>query len=195
MKVWFGTTTLKFKDYKNYYNKIREYLIESGNEITDDWIKTHGKWLEDNPYATRDIKDIYQKVITAIDSADISIIEFTIPNFSTSHQITYSLSKKKPTLVMRLKKDNTFGDSYIEAIESPYLTVMQYDLINYKKVIDDFIFSLGMDSEFKRYNIMLTKRLNHYLDWATTKYAKSRSEIIRNSLEDKMGSDSLYNKQ
>src|SRR3989304_6765750 len=106
MKVWFGTTTLKFKEYKDYYLRIREHILNSKHELTDDWIGTHGKWLEENPYATRDIKDVYQKVITAIEHADVSIIEFTVPNFSTSHQITYSLSKRKPTLVMRLKKDN-----------------------------------------------------------------------------------------
>jgi len=194
MKVWFGTTTLKFKEYKDYYLRIREHILNSKHELTDDWIGTHGKWLEENPYATRDIKDVYQKVITAIEHADVSIIEFTVPNFSTSHQITYSLSKRKPTLVMRLKKDNTFGDSYIEAINSPYLSVVQYDLKNYKGIIDDFTSSLDKDMDFRRYNIMLNKRHKYYLDWAATKYNKSRSELVREMIDLKINTDRKFTK-
>lgn len=189
MNIWFGTTTLKFKEYKNYYLKLRDYLLASGQVLTDDWIRTHGKWLEENPYATRDIKDVYEKVIKAIELADVSIIEFTVPNFSTSHQITYSLSKHKPTLVMRLKKDNTFGDSYIEAINSPYLTVVQYDLKNYKNILDDFLFSIGQNSDFKRYNIMLNSRHKQYLDWASFKYRKSKSELLRELIDLRISSD------
>lgn len=194
MKIWFGATTLKFKEYKNYYLKIREYIISSKHQLTDDWIGTHGKWLEENPHATRDIKDVYQKVITAIELADVSIIEFTVPNFSTSHQITYSLSKRKPTLVMRLEKDNTFGDSYIEAINSPFLSVVQYDLKNYKGIIDDFTSSLDRDVDFRRYNIMLNKRHKYYLDWAAAKYKKSKSELVRNLIDLKINVDNEFAK-
>ncbi len=194
MKIWFGTTTLKFKEYKDYYLKIRDYIISSKHQLTDDWIGTHGKWLEENPYATRDIKDVYQKVIKAIDLADVSIIEFTVPNFSTSHQITYSLSKHKPTLVMRLKKDNTFGDSYIEAINSPYLSVLQYNLKNYKEILNDFTSSLDRDSDFRRYNLMLSRRHKYYLDWAATKYNKSKSELVRDLIDSKIKTDSEFSK-
>lgn len=194
MKIWFGTTTLKFKEYHPYYKNIREHLINSKHELTDDWIGIHGKWLEENPFAKRDIKDVYQKVINAIELADISIIEFTVPNFSTSHQITYSLSKRKPTLVMRLEKDNTFGDSYIEAINSPYISVVQYDLTNFKDIINDYIFSLDRDTDFRRYNIMLNKRHKYYLDWAATKYNKSKSELVRELIDLKIVSDEKFNK-
>ncbi len=192
MKVWFGATTLKFKEYKNYYQLIRQHLVNRQCTLTDDWLAKHGKWLEDNPYATRDIKNIYQKVIDAIDSADVSIIEFTVPNFSTSHQITYSLSKRKPTLVMRLQKDNTFTDSYIEAMNSPYLTVLKYDLSNYKNIIDDFLNYMGSEKSVGRYNIMLSKEQKHYLDWASKKYKQSRSELLRKLIDSTIKTDSNY---
>lgn len=194
MKIWFSTTTLKYKEYKDYYLKIRQYLLDRKYELTDDWIGNHGKWLEKNPYATRSIRDVYQDVLKAIDLADISIIEFTIPNFSSSHQITYSISKRKPTLVMRLHKDNTFGDSYIEALDSPYLTVAEYSLSNYKDIIDDFIESLGINSDFGRYNVVLNKLHKYYLDWASKKYKKSKSELIRNLIDQRIKNDSNYNK-
>lgn len=192
MQVWFGTTTLRYKEFKKYYLLIREYLLETGCIITDDWIGECGTWIENNPTKRRDIKTIYQKVIAAIDQADISIIEFTVPNFSSSHQINYSLFKRKPTLVMRLQKDNTFADSYIEALDSPFLTIKDYTLKNYKDILDEFIGYSKLEKGFQRYNIVLDRQQKHYLDWASAKYGNSRSELIRKSIDTLIKCDRKY---
>lgn len=189
MKLWFGTTTLNFKKYKDYYLKIREHLISEGHVLTDDWLGKCGTWIEENPSAKRGVKKLYQQVILAMDAAEASIIEFTVPNFSTSHQITYSLQRRKPTLVMRLHKENTFKDSYIEALESPYLTLVQYDLDTYKDIIDEFLGYACLEEGHSRYNIILGKKHKYYLDWAASKHKKSRSEIIRDLVEGKMTED------
>lgn len=189
MKIWFGTTTLQFKEYKDYYLNIRQYLIDEGHILTDDWIGEHGTWLEQNPNASRDIKSVYQAVITAIDKSDVSIIEFTVPNFSTSHQITYSLQTGKPTLVMRLKKDNTFKDSYIEALDSPYLHLVNYNGENFKETIDEFLGYACIEEGQGRYNILLDKKHKYYLDWASEKYKKSKSALLRAFIAEKMQED------
>jgi len=192
MKIWFGTTTLHFSDYRNHYERIREHLLSLGHVLTDDWIGKCGDWIERNPNAERGIKDVYQKVTGAMDEADASIIEFTVPNFSTSHQITYSLRKRKPTLVMRLEKDNTFQDSYIDALDSKYLEVTKYDLKNYKDIIDEFLGYASLDKGKKRYNVILGKEHKFYLDWAANKYDKSRSEILRDLIEDMRDGDESF---
>mgnify|MGYP006306366035 CR=1 FL=1 len=192
MKIWLGTTTLHFKDYREYYEKIREHLLSLGHVLTYDWIGEYGDWIEENPNAERGINDVYQRVTHAMDNADASIIEFTVPNFSTSHQITYSLRKRKPTLVMRLEKDNTFQDSYIEALDSKYLTVTKYDLKNYKDIIDEFLGYAGLDKGKKRYNVILGKEHKFYLDWAANKYDKSRSEILRDLIEEMRSEDKNF---
>lgn len=192
MKIWFGTTTLKYKKYKKYYLAIRKYLINSGNILTDDWIGKHGKWIEENPYATRDIKNVYQSVVNAINEADVSIIEFTVPNFSTSHQITYSLQRRIPTLVLRLRRENTFKDSYIDAIESPFLTIKEYSNENYTDIINEFLGLSDYEEGQKRYNVVLTNINKYFLDWASLKYKKSRSSLIRELIESKMLKDKEF---
>ena len=167
-------------------------MIDSGHIITDDWIGEHGQWLEENPNARRGMKTVYEKVLKAITASDASIIEFTVPNFSTSHQITYSIQKRVPTLVMRLHRDNTFKDSYIEALESPLLKVTEYTKSNYKEVIDEFLGYASMEEGQGRYNIILLKKHKYYLDWAATKYAKSRSELIRDLVENQMNDDYTF---
>ncbi|MCX6783958.1 MAG: hypothetical protein NT141_02725 [candidate division WWE3 bacterium] len=192
MKIWFGTTTLNYKVYKDYYLKIRQYLLDQGHVLTDDWIGECGKWIEDNPQSRRDIKDVYRHVLHAIDTADVSVIEFTVPNFSTSHQITYTLQQHKPVLVLRLKRENTFPDSYIEALDSPYLTLKTYTLVNYKDIIAEFLNYSSLEDGDGRYNIVLKKRQKYFLDWAASKYKKSRSEIIRDLLNEQMTHDSRF---
>jgi len=189
MKIWFGTTTLKYKEYKEYYLLIRQHLIGSGHVLTDDWIGEHGQWIEENPKAKRDIKDVYQEVTAAIDAAEASIIEFTVPNFSSSHQITYTLQQKKPVLVMRLKSENPAKDSYLEALESPFLSVKIYNLGTYKEIIDEFLGYAEIEQGLGRYNIMLDKRHKYYLDWAANRYRKSRSRILGELVQRKMEGD------
>jgi hypothetical protein len=194
MKVWFGTTTKNFLKYEKYYFAIRNYLIDCGCVISFNWLEDASEYKKSHPHGKRNIKDLYKKVLSAIDKANFSVIEYTVPNFSSSHQIYYSIQKKKPTLVLRLFRDNSFADSYIEALESRFLTVKTYDLKNYKEIIDEFIGYSKLEKGYRRYNIVLDKSQKYYLDWAANKYDKSRSEIIRDLIQKKIDKDKNYQK-
>lgn len=194
MKIWFGTTTTQLLDYKDIYFSIRDYLKEQGHIVIYDWLDTALEYRLNNPEGKRNIKNIFNEITTAIEEADAVIIEYTVPNFSSSHQITYALHKRKPTLVMRLHKDNTFSDSYIEALESPFLSLKDYTLANFKDVIDEFLGYSQIKKGMGRYNIVLDNTQKFYLDWASAKYKKSRSEIIRDALEDKVQNDNYFKK-
>lgn len=194
MNVFFGTTTAQWQKHKNNYFAINNYLKDIGCIIKYDWLKGADKYYQTD-YKERNIREIYRDVISAIDDADAVVIEYTVPNFSSSHQINYSLIKKKPTLVMRLNKDNPrFNDSYLEAFESPYLTVREYTINNFREVIDEFFGVVEMGMGHSRYNIVLDKKHKHYLDWASTKYKQSRSEIIRGLIDKRVAGDTAYRK-
>jgi hypothetical protein len=194
MKIWFGTTTSQLNTYKEYYFAINNYLKELGCILPFDWLDTADKFYQTD-YKDRNINKIYKQVTSAIDESDAVVIEYTVPNFSTSHQINYALLKRKPILVMRLMKDNPrFSDSYLEAITSPLLTLRQYTKKDFKEVIDEFlgIAEIGMGQQ--RYNILLEKRQKYYLDWAANEYKKSRSEILRDLVDDMSDQDEKYRK-
>jgi hypothetical protein len=192
MKIWFGTTTIKLEEYAEVYYLIRTYLVQAGHVLPFDWLDDAMINMHKPRGAVRGIKDIFRDCVMAIDASDVSIIEFTVPNFSSSHQITYSLYKRKPTLVMRLFKDCTFTDSYIEALESPFLTVKDYTRENMSALIDEFLGYSQLDYGNGRYNIVLDKRQKYYLDWASVKYKKSKSALLRELVDEKMGDDPLY---
>lgn len=194
MKAWFGTTTLKFLEYKDHYFAIRDYLIGVGCVVPFDWLEDAYEYKKRSPRGRRGIKGLFNRVTKAIDQSDFSVIEYTVPNFSSSHQIHYSLQKRKPTLVMRLHRDNTFADSYIEALESRLLTIKIYNLNNYQEIIDEFLGYAKLEKGYHRYNIVLDKSHKYYLDWAANKYQHSRSEIIRKLIEEKIKKDQSYKK-
>ncbi|MFA6982242.1 MAG: hypothetical protein WC243_04460 [Patescibacteria group bacterium] len=193
MKVWFGCTTSQFEKYKANYFAIRDYLKELGCIVLFDWLEDADKFMREHPGEKRNIKNVYRQVVEAIDNADFSVIEYSVPNFSSSHQINYSILKKKPTLVLRLNKENEkFPDSYLEALDSPFLKVKSYTLSSFKEIVDEFVGYTKLESGPQRYNIVLDKQHKYYLDWASARYKKSRSLIIRQAIEEKIDQDDDY---
>lgn len=194
MKVFFGCTTFKWLSYRDYYFAIRNYLRELGCIILFDWIDEADRFYQTS-YKRRNITKIYQDVVQAIDEANAVVIEYSVPNFSSSHQINYALLRRRPTLVMRLTKDNPrFTDSYLEAIQSPYLIIKDYNRRNYGDILEEFIGFSRIEQGQGRYNIVLEKRHKYYLDWASVKLKKSRSQIIRNLIDKEIASDKDYHK-
>lgn len=195
MNVWFGCTSKQLLTYIDTYKLIRNYLVEKDCVIVYDWLEDAEEEQKKNPNGKRNIKQIYKDVITAIDTADICVIENTIPNFSVAHQISYALHKQKPTLVMWQKKDHAlYTDSYLEAIDSKFLTIKQYTMADYKNILDEFIGYSRIAFGQHRYNIILGNKQRYFLDWASMTYKKSRSAIIRDSLDVMSMNDEKFKK-
>lgn len=194
MKAFFGGTTVELEKSEVDYRLIRDYLIEKKVVILGDWLDDAVEFRKKNKSKKRNVKKIFDQVTSAINKSDFVVIEFTIPNFSSSHQINYSIMRQKPVLVLRKRKDNTYADSYIEAVESKYLTLKKYNLKNYKQILDDFIGFNSMRKGYARYNVVLEDLHKYYLDWASEMKGESRSEIIRNALEREMKKDVKFRK-
>ena len=194
MKIFFGCTTSRWSEFRESYLAIRDYLRELGIEIMFDWLDEADKSYKTN-YKSRNIERIFKNVISAIDNSDAVIIEYTVPNFSSSHQINYALLKKKPVLVMRQLNDNPrFSNSYLEGLDSSLISVKNYSKENYKSIIKEFIGITKIENGPKRYNIVLNKKEKMYLDFASINYNKSRSEIIRELINAKINTDNKYKK-
>ena len=60
MKVWFGTTTAKWNDYKEYYFAINNYLKELGCVMPFDWLDRADSFYK-TTYKDRNITKIYKE--------------------------------------------------------------------------------------------------------------------------------------
>lgn len=195
MKIYFTCSTAEFSKYRNTYFGIRDFLINQKHILTRDWLPHTEKRLLSGQIEVRDIKEIYKACISAIREADLVIIEDTVSNFSTGHQITLSLQFKKPTLVLwQGKKYRQFKQMFIHGIESDILQVSEYTKESLEEIIQIFISKYENASEKNRFHLILNNAERMYLDWAQFVKNKSRTKVIREAIREAIDKDEEYNR-
>ena len=193
MKVYFTASTAEFSKYKDVYFRIRQYLIDNGYILTRDWLPHTNDRHTKKQKELRDIKEIYKACIDAIYKADVVIVEDTVSNFSTGHQITMALQLDKPVLVLwQGKKYREFNQVFIHGIESTKLEIVEYDFDNLEDVLHEFLKKYENANETNRFNLVLSGHERRYLDYVHFKTGKSRTQVIKEALKDKMDGDVGY---
>ncbi|MES2931164.1 MAG: hypothetical protein V4682_00510 [Patescibacteria group bacterium] len=184
MKVHFACSTSELETYKDDYRQICSLIKEMGHSISRDWLEEAIKLVEQKAVSTLDREEVYNSVVASILASDVVIIEGTVTSFSVGHQVTLGLSKNKPTLFLVKKapgpkKGGKPKDSFLAGLTSPLLKVVEYDDSNLADILNDFLNNNGARPVVK-FNIVLTKEIENYLDWASFTYKINRSEFIRN---------------
>jgi len=184
MKIHFACSTSELEKYKDNYRKICSVVKTMGHTITRDWLEEAIRLVENKKVASLDRENVYSKVTASIFSSDVIIVEGTIASFSVGHQVTLGLSKNKPTLFLIDKKSVSKKggkkiNSFLTGLKSPLLTIAEYDDSNLVDILNDFLNNNGGRPVVK-FNIVLTKEIEHYLDWVSFTNKVNRSEFIRN---------------
>lgn len=193
MKIYFTCSTAEFLKHKKTYYAIRNFLIEEKHLLTRDWLEKTEKRIESGKFETFDIKKIYKECVKAINEADLVIVEDTVSNFSTGHQITLALQKHKAVLVLwKGEKHKHFKQMFIHGIDSDKLEVSQYTTQNYKEIIKAFICKYSNFDQQNRFHLVLNNYERTYLDWAQYNNNISRTRIIKNSLKKSIEEDERY---
>lgn len=196
MKIYFTCSTAQFEKYEHLYFLIRDFLVDEGHLLTRDWLPhTANKINKAIDLSNYDVKSIYKQCIKAIREADLVIIEDTVSNFSTGHQITLALEMQKPTLVLwSEKKHKHFNMMFIHGVESDYLEVKEYNENNIKEIIISFINKYEKINQKNRFHLVLNNMERNYLDWGQFKYNKSRTKLIREAIKYSIEKDEGYQK-
>lgn len=195
MKIYFTCSTAEFNTHKDLYFEIRDFLVNENHILTRDWLDKTRKRIDQGDKEVTDIKEIYKACIQAIYDADIVIIEDTVSNFSTGHQITVALQRQKPTLVLWSKpKHRHFKNTFINGIDSEFLEFYEYKNNGYKEIIQKFVKKYENAKQKNRFHLVLNEPERKYLDWAQFNKGKSRTKIIRESLKNHITNDEDFNK-
>ena len=196
MKMYFTCSTAEFETHKDYYFTIRDFLVNEGHLLTRDWLPHTVKKIQENTLlADYDVKATYKLCIQAIKNADLVIIEDTVSNFSTGHQITLALEMQKPTLVLwKGQKHKHFNQMFIHGIDSDYLEIKQYEKENLEEVLNSFINKFENIEQKNRFHLVLNNIERNYLDWAQFNINKSRTRIIRDGIKKAIEEDDEYQK-
>lgn len=195
MKVHFACSTSKLNKYKDNYRAICSEIKNLGHTITRDWIEEAIGFYEQGKLEI-DREDIYQKSVESILASDVVIAEGTISSFSVGHQITLALNKNKPVLLLSYKsKDDKsyFRNGFIDGIKNPLLSAVTYKDSDLKDILEDF-FNKNKRGLSVKFNIVFTKYIENYLDWASFTYKVNKSEYIRQLIEKHMDTDKRYRK-
>jgi len=194
MKVHFACSTSELEKYKGNYLKICNLIKEMGHTITRDWIEEAIQIVKEKKVNSLDREETYNKVVSSILASDVAIIEGTVASFSIGHQITLGLSKNKPTLFLiskqEAKKNVKVKNSFLAGINSPLLKVVEYDDSNLADTLNDFLNNNGGRPVVK-FNIVLTKEIENYLDWSSFTNKVNKSEFIRNLILKHMKDDDV----
>ncbi len=195
MKVFFACTTISLEKYKQQYFNIRDHIVAKGHTLTRDWlpnIKNHSREFEDKRNGS---EEIYKLTIEALDKADVLIVEDTVESFSNGHLITIALQRRLPVLVLwHHDKERYFSRGLIEGIKSELLALEYYKDSEYKQVIDRFLGNVDKLNQKNHFHLVMNDLERDYLDWLSFKANKSRTNIITESIRDKMQDDEDYNK-
>jgi hypothetical protein len=192
MKVYFTSSTAELETYRDNYYAIRNFLVDSGHIITRDWLPPVEQKMRRGE-TELDIKKIYAGCVEAIRKADFIVVEDTVSNFSTGHQITLALRFRKPTLVLwQGPKHRKFNQMLIHGIDSDILQVSEYTLENLHDIMRTFINKYEDSTEKSRFHLVLNGVERKYLDWAQFIKGRSRTKVIRDALQQTINQDAEY---
>ncbi|PJA38635.1 hypothetical protein CO180_03090 [candidate division WWE3 bacterium CG_4_9_14_3_um_filter_41_6] len=195
MRIHFTCSTAEFEKYRDNYFKIRNILIVQGHVLSRDWLPHTEKRVQTGEIEVRDIKEIYALNIKALRESELVIVEDTVSNFSTGHQITLSLQQRKPTLVLwQGRKHRKFEHMFIHGIESNLLQITEYKQKDLDMILSSFVQKYQSFNETNRFHLVLSGVERQYLDWAHLNKKYSRTELIKEALHNKIDRDDEYQK-
>src|SRR3989338_10054560 len=183
MKIHFACSTSELGKHKDNYRKICSLIKSMGHVITRDSLEEAIKIVENKSINSLDRESVYNKVVSSILASDVLVVEGTIASFSVGHQVTLALSKNKPVLFLVTKKqinkkNDKAKNSFLTGLTSTLLKVVEYNDSNLADILNDFLNNNGNRAVVK-FNIVLTKEIENYLDWASFTHKINRSEFIR----------------
>jgi len=192
MKVYFGSSTSKIDKYYPLYKLICDKISNLGHQLTRDWLDEAKKNLDND--LKINYEEMYHEIIASILVADVCIVEGTVKGLSTGHVMTIALNKGKPLLFLHQDLGNDKFPFIINGAEAHLITEKVYkDQKEIPKIVKDFL-----DSQKKgkrvRFNLVLAQQENNYLEWATFVHKKTKTDIIRGLIKDKINTDMKYHK-
>jgi len=192
MKIYFTCSTAELATHRDSYYAIRDRLATE-HILTRDWLEETERHMQAGNKELPGIKTIYKACVEAIREAELVIIEDTVSNFSTGHQITLALQMRKPTLVLwQGKKHQHFNQMFIHGIESDLLQVREYTPDTLADVLQTFINTYEDKPEKNRFHLILNGWERRYLDWAQFTRNRSRTKVIREALKQAIENDPDY---
>lgn len=192
MVIFFTCSTSSLAKYSKFYREVRKSILSLGHSINRDWLVYSLTALESGK---RDVllKSVYHEVMTAIITADLVVADATVGSMSIGHQITFALQKKKPVLLLQQTANGKDPkDLFICGAKSPLLMIRGYNKEeDIKKIVKAFIQKYKSRPR-TRFNLVLNRAQDSFIEWASFQYKKSKTAIIQEAIDEKLERDKRF---
>jgi hypothetical protein len=184
VKAHFIASTGHLRADIDNYHLILNALKSANVELTSNWLDKAYERMQTGISRKSDGENwgvIYRENVEAISKADVILAEVSKSSFLVGFQVACGLQLKKPVLLLSTheKADGALGVSLNEEI----IKFARYDKENISQIIKDFVEENRLGTKDIRFNFFIDRKILNYLNWASLNTGETKSEIIRNLLE------------
>lgn len=187
MKLYFSVSISKMTDdLKENCNVICDYFEELGHvSIFERRFNNKDHYLKKSE--NENFRE-QQKISLQKKEADVVVVEITNPSIGIGQEISMALLHNK--FVIALHHDEV-KPHILTDIQTDKLLVLDYNKSNIRRVIEEALEFISENKD-QRFNLMLPNNIVHFLDSQSEKLHKSKAEIIRELIYDKMKIEDRY---
>ena len=184
LQIYFSAPSITTDEQKDLFVLIRNIIKDLGYDLTYDWIADKAK---DTP------RCVFKKAQEGINLADIVVAEITFPSTGVGQQIAIAKTKKIPVIALYLSNKGS-SSRFTTGSENELQKTVGYERNTLKSVLEQLLSELGKD-RFERFNFISTPEINSVLEEKSRKLGITRSQLLRQIVNDWMGKNSALAKQ
>ena len=187
MKVYF-TASLRGKANKDLrYEKIYSTIEDLGNTHIDSLV-IEGD--QNNFYSGShdDQVNLYKRALENIKTADLVVLEVSVPSLSMGFLLLKALEASKPVIAMYKQG---YSPYFALGIDDERLQVIDYTDENLEVEIKSAL-EIAQESADVRFNFFISPAIGRYLDWVSKIKKIPRSVYLRALIEKEMSDNQEY---
>ncbi len=192
MLAYFAASTTNIAKYKSNYKLIIDSLYRHGCDVGENWFidELHKNRKYTNPEA------IVKRDLDLLTHSDIVIAEISVPSFAVGVAVSQALNQRTPVLALYPKSMNpkdisgVFLGYYVN-----HLMLEKYDKNNIDQTVREFL-DRSNNRNLSKFNFLISQEISEYLDWASSKTKRSKSDFLREEIIRKIiDQDTEYKKK
>lgn len=181
MQVFFSCGTRNLDQRLAFYKVITQTIEQQNHTLTREWLDDALKAIQSGN--RRSPSKIYREVMSSIQKADLCIFDVSEQAMSVGHQMTYSLEKGKPTLLVMLDQGFSPNDLFITGSASGYLKTKTYQTKEeLERIVKNFIRKEGENAKV-RINLSLDKYLMQHVEDVAYQTGESKTNVLKDLIQ------------
>lgn len=186
MKVFYTVTYQGREQFGQYYKLLYDEIKKLGYDHLDEGVVTldYDEYIKQMASGRDAQVQNYHEKISAIQKADICIVEVSSHSLGVGFLVQKALDLSKPTICLYYKENIPY---FLQGIEDDKLVIQSYDEKNYKSVLKKAL-EKAREKRDKRFNFFLSPKLLNYLEKVSNDQGVTKSKVLRDMIVDHMRS-------